>query len=191
MANPPSHPGPVGSRHRLGIERRHRRTHGGARGRGRPVTVQLVLPKPIRLRMMSALARAEQREIGGVLMARQIEPGIFKVVDFSIDEVSGERAHFVRDHTYHNAFLQAFFERTGRDYETYNYVGEWHSHPRLPILPSITDLESMEELVNGERDISFAVLLVVRSDSPMEFVATSTFHQRGCAPEPVKIRAED
>lgn len=155
------------------------------------MSVQLVLPRPTRLSMMNALARAKQREIGGVLMARQIEPGIFEIVDFSIDEVSGERAHFVRDHAYHNQFLEAFFERTGRDYETYNYVGEWHSHPRLPILPSILDLESMEGLVNGERDIPFAVLLVVRSDNPSEFVATSTFHERGAAPEPVQIKAEN
>lgn len=155
------------------------------------MTVQLMLLRPIRLRMMRALARAEQREIGGILMARQIEPGIFEIVDFSVDEVSGERAHFVRDHVYHNKFLEAFFEKTGRDYENYNYVGEWHSHPRLPILPSVTDLESMEGLVNGERDIPFAVLLIVRSDVPSEFIATSTFHQRGAAPTPVQIRAEN
>ncbi|MFK0382480.1 Mov34/MPN/PAD-1 family protein [Agrobacterium sp. NPDC090273] len=154
------------------------------------MTVQLVLPRQVREKMMSVLARAGEREIGGVLMARQIVAGTFEIVDFSIDEISGERAHFVRDHVYHNKFLDAFFEKTGRDYENFNYVGEWHSHPRLPILPSVTDLESMEELVNGERDIPFAVLLVVRSDTPSEFIATSTFHQRGAPPEPAHIRAE-
>ncbi|MFC5755624.1 Mov34/MPN/PAD-1 family protein [Rhizobium sp. GCM10022189] len=152
--------------------------------------MQLELSRSLRDRMKSALARAADREIGGILMARQIRPGAFEVVDFSVDETSGERAHFVRDHAYHNEFLDAFFEKTGRDYETYNYIGEWHSHPRLPIMPSITDLESMEDLVNGEREIPFAVLLVVRSDFPSEFTAMSTFHQRGAAPEPVQIIAE-
>lgn len=155
------------------------------------MTVQLGLPRRVREQMMAALARAGEREIGGILMARQMRPGAFEIVDFSIDEISGERAHFVRDHSYHNTFLEAFFERTGRDYETYNYVGEWHSHPRLPTVPSITDLETMEGLVNGERDIPFAVLLVVRSDRPSEFIATSTFHQRGAPPEPAQIRAGD
>ncbi|MGO7790754.1 Mov34/MPN/PAD-1 family protein [Rhizobium ruizarguesonis] len=155
------------------------------------MTVQLVLPGQVRERMMSALARAGEREIGGVLMARQVVAGTFEIVDFSIDEISGERAHFVRDHAYHNVFLEAFFEKTGRDYETFNYVGEWHSHPRLPILPSVMDLESMEELVNGERDIPFAVLLVVRSDTPSEFIAVSTFHRRGAPPEPAQIKAEN
>src|SRR5690606_4932438 len=106
------------------------------------------------------------------------------------DELTGERTHFVRDHVYHKAFLDAFFERTGNDYENYNYIGEWHSHPRLPILPSITDLESMEYLVNKEQAIPFAVLLVVRSDTPREFLAMATFHQRGTAPEPVQIKSE-
>ncbi|CAN7392053.1 Mov34/MPN/PAD-1 family protein [Pararhizobium sp. LjRoot235] len=136
------------------------------------------------------LARAADREIGGILMARQIRPGHYQIVDFSVDELTGERAHFVRDHVFHNAFLDAFFERTGYDYENYNYIGEWHSHPRLPIVPSLTDLKTMEDLVNGERDIPFAVLLVVRSDTPREFLAMATFHQRGTAPEPVQIKSE-
>ncbi|UFW79903.1 MULTISPECIES: Mov34/MPN/PAD-1 family protein [Rhizobium] len=151
------------------------------------MTVQLILPGGIVETMKTMLVRAADREIGGILMARQIVPGQFEIVDFSVDELTGERAHFVRDHVFHNAFLDAFFERTGYDYETYNYIGEWHSHPRLPIFPSMTDLESMEDLVNGERDIPFAVLLVVRSDVPGEFVATATFHQYGLAPEPVQI----
>lgn len=155
------------------------------------MTVELILPDTIVDRMRAGLERAESREIGGILMARQIIPGCFEIVDFSVDELTGERAHFVRDPVFHNAFLDQFFEKTGHDYENYNYIGEWHSHPRLPILPSLTDLESMEDLVNGERNIPFAVLLVVRSDTPAEFVATATFHQRGTRPVPVRIRTQN
>lgn len=155
------------------------------------MTVELILPDTIVDRMRAGLERAESREIGGILMARQIIPGCFEIVDFSVDELTGERAHFVRDPVFHNAFLDQFFEKTGHDYENYNYIGEWHSHPRLPILPSLTDLESMEDLVNGERNIPFAVLLVVRSDTPAEFVATATFHQRGTRPIPVRIRTQN
>lgn len=152
------------------------------------MTVELILPDTIVGRMRVGLRRAKDREIGGILMARQIVPGCFDIIDFSVDELTGERAHFVRDPAFHNAFLDQFFERTGNDYERYNYIGEWHSHPQLPILPSLTDLESMEDLVNGERNIPFAVLLIVRSDTPSEFVATATFHQRGTAPTPVRIK---
>ncbi|GAA3075756.1 hypothetical protein GCM10010520_23570 [Rhizobium viscosum] len=155
------------------------------------MTVQLVLPRAIVEKMGTVLARAGRREIGGVLMARQREPGAFEIVEFSVDELSGQRAHFVRDHAYHNKFLGAFFDKTGHDYQNFNYIGEWHSHPELPILPSVTDIESMEGLVNGERDIPFAVLLVVRADSPNEFVAVATFHQRGTVPEPALLDIEN
>lgn len=154
------------------------------------MTVELVLPSPIVSRMKVSLARAGDREIGGVLMARQIVPGCFEIVDFSIDEQTGERAHFVREPALHDGFLDEFFERTGQDYTNYNYIGEWHSHPSLPLAPSITDIGSMEDLVNGERNIPFAALLVVRSDTPSEFVATASFHQRGMTPVPARILSE-
>lgn len=151
------------------------------------MTVELVLPVAIVQRMKVNLNRAKEREIGGVLMARQITPGKFEVVDFSADEVTGDREYFVRDPVLHDRVLNEFFERTGRDYSNYNYIGEWHSHPNLPVAPSVTDLTSMEDLVNGERDIPFAALLVVRSDDPSEFSATATFHQRGTLPVPARI----
>ncbi|WP_312413389.1 Mov34/MPN/PAD-1 family protein [Shinella sp.] len=151
------------------------------------MNVEVILNLPIIDRMKTSLHRAADREIGGVLMARQIVPGCFEIIDFSVDELTGEPAHFVRDPALHNSFLDEFFERTGRDYENCNYIGEWHSHPRLPVIPSITDLGSMENLVNGERNIPFAVLLVVRSDIPPEFVATATFHHRGAPPAPARI----
>ncbi|MGL4092058.1 Mov34/MPN/PAD-1 family protein [Agrobacterium cavarae] len=151
------------------------------------MTVELVLPVAIVQRMKVSLNHAKEREIGGVLMARQIAPGKFEIVDFSVDEVTGDREHFVRNPVLHDGVLNEFFERTGRDYSNYNYIGEWHSHPNLPVVPSVTDLASMEDLVNGERDIPFAALLVVRSDEPSEFTATATFHQRGTLPVPARI----
>jgi len=152
------------------------------------VTLELVLPLSIIDRMKVSLARAVDREIGGVLVARQIVPGCFEIVDFSVDEQTGERAHFVRDPALHNSFLDEFFARTGHDYAHYNYIGEWHSHPHLSVTPSITDLGSMEDLVNGERNIPFAALLIVRSDTSSEFMATATFHQREMYPSPARIR---
>lgn len=151
------------------------------------MTVELILPDTIVGRMSVSVQRAKDREIGGILMARQVVPGCFVIVDFSVDELTGERAHFVRDPAFHSAFLDQFFEKTGNDYERYNYLGEWHSHPQLPIVPSLTDLKSMENLVNCERSIPFAVLLIVRSDSLSEFIASATFHQRGTVPMPVHI----
>jgi integrative and conjugative element protein (TIGR02256 family) len=138
--------------------------------------VKVIVTRAVRKSMREALRRAGSREIGGVLMARQLSAGIFEVADFSLDEISGERAHFVRDTDHHIRALGDFFARTGHDYESFNYLGEWHSHPSYPLRPSSVDLASMRTLVTGERDIDFAVLLIVKIDFFLRFRAAATLH---------------
>ena len=58
--------------------------------------------------------------------------------------------------------LAGFFRRTGSDFRRFNYLGEWHSHPSFAVLPSGEDMMSMQNLVNGERDIDFSALVIVR-----------------------------
>lgn len=120
-------------------------------------------------------------------MGQQVAVGHFAIVDFSLDEISGERTHFVRDTEHHRQALQAFFDRTEHNYQAFNYLGEWHSHPDFPTRPSITDLCSMQELVDGERGIEFAVLLIVKLGLFRRFISSASLHRRGQMPEPVKL----
>lgn len=149
--------------------------------------IRVGIPADTRDRMKQALRRAGAREIGGILMGRQLKAGIFAIVDFSVDEISGQRAHFVRDAEHHRQALERFFDRTDHDYQTFNYLGEWHSHPSFPPRPSVTDVRSMQELVDGERQIDFAVLLIVKLGFFRRFVASASLHMRGQAPEPVTL----
>jgi integrative and conjugative element protein (TIGR02256 family) len=141
----------------------------------------------VRATLRRALRTAGRREIGGVLMGEQIEPGHFRVVDLSIDNETGGRAHFVRSPEAHADTLDAFFQRTGNEYNRYNYLGEWHSHPRFAVIPSVQDAESMIELVHGERGIEFAVLLVVRLDWWGWIASSCTLFRRGYQPSAVEI----
>lgn len=141
----------------------------------------------VRSRLRSALRCAGRREIGGVLMGEQIEPGHFRIVDLSIDKEAGGRAHFVRSPEAHAEALAAFFERTGNEYSRFNYLGEWHSHPRFPVAPSVQDAASMIELVHGERGIDFAVLLIVRLHWWQSIASSCTLFCRGDDPSPVDI----
>ncbi|WP_206075373.1 Mov34/MPN/PAD-1 family protein [Mesorhizobium tamadayense] len=134
-----------------------------------------------------ALRRAGSREIGGILMGQEVARGHFAVVDFSLDEISGERAHFVRDADHHRQALENFFDRTGHNYQTFNYLGEWHSHPSFSAQPSVTDLRSMQDLVDGERGIEFAVLLIVKLGFFRRFIVSASLHRRGREPEPVEL----
>lgn len=141
----------------------------------------------VKATLRRALCAAGRREIGGVLMGEQIEPGHFRVVDLSIDKETGGRAHFVRSPEAHADALDAFFQRTGNEYDRFNYLGEWHSHPRFHVEPSVQDAESMLELVHGERDIDFAVLLVVRLDWCWWIASSCTLFRRGHQPAAVDI----
>ncbi len=120
-------------------------------------------------------------------MGEQIEPGHFKIVDLSIDKETGGSSHFVRSPEAHAKALDAFFQRTGNAYDRFNYLGEWHSHPGFPVTPSPQDAGSMMELVHGERDIDFAILLIVRLDWWCLIASSCTLFRRGLAPLAIEI----
>ena len=122
-------------------------------------------------------------------MAEQLEPGRFRLVDFSVDSQTGSAAHFVRSVEHHQAALSAFFERTGADYARFNYLGEWHSHPNHRPVPSGEDAQSMESLINSERDIPFAVLLIVRA-SWRRLACSATLFEQGDKRSSVSIHLE-
>ena len=106
-------------------------------------------------------------------MAEQLGPGHFRLVEFTVDQQIGGSAHFVRSVEEHRHALDDFFARTGSDFQRFNYLGEWHSHPNHAPVPSGEDVRSMESLVGGERNIPFALLLVVRASwSGMSISAT-------------------
>jgi len=114
--------------------------------------IRVAMQASIRKRMKQALRHAGSREVGGILMGQQLAVGHFAIVDFSLDDISGQDAHFVRDPENHRRALEHFFDQTGHDYQTFNYLGEWHSHPSFPARPSSIDIRSMQDLVEGERD---------------------------------------
>lgn len=152
--------------------------------------MRLILPRKLQLALLDHLRRAGSREIGGILMGEQVEPGTFRVADFSVDAVTGDAAHFVRSPAHHRETLVAFFNRTGHDYVRHNYVGEWHSHPSFPVAPSPADVESMRHLVDGERDITFAALLIVRRRLFRRLDAAAYAFGRGLTPSSADLSLE-
>jgi integrative and conjugative element protein (TIGR02256 family) len=149
--------------------------------------MRVEIVEDVRSRLRRALRGAGRREIGGVLMGEQIEPGHFRVVDLSIDNQTGGHAHFVRSPEDHAEALDAFFNRTGNEYNRFNYLGEWHSHPRFPVTPSVQDVASMIDLVHSERGIDFAVLLIVRLHWWLTLTSSCTLFCRGANPSRVQV----
>lgn len=149
--------------------------------------VTISLPSNQRSRFCSCLRRAGKREIGGILMGEQVTPDHFRIVEFSIDETIGTAAHFVRSPEHHAAALEDFFTRTGSNYRRFNYLGEWHSHPSFRVSPSAEDIMSMQSLVDGERDIEFSALLIVRLRYCLLFEAAAYMFIQRTSPQQVSL----
>lgn len=146
------------------------------------------LPPDFIERLAPELAKAGRREIGGVLVGEHLAEVSFRVADFSIQRSGGSVSCFVRQPAKHRRFLERFFQRTGRDFERFNYLGEWHSHPCFEAVPSSTDLSQMQAIVEDETNAAhFALLLIVRMGSThhveINALAFTPFH----APTPVRI----
>lgn len=86
----------------------------------------------------------------------------FRIVDFSVDTKIGTTSNFNRVSESHEQALEKFFERTGQDFNRYNYLGEWHTHPSFEVTASIQDIAAMHDLVNESQGIDFSVLLIAR-----------------------------
>jgi [CysO sulfur-carrier protein]-S-L-cysteine hydrolase len=148
--------------------------------------MKLEFPKRLRDRLRREIGRAGRVEIGGILMAEQLAPGEFRLVDFTVDSQKGGAAHFVRSVEDHQTALEDFFERTGRDFSRFNYLGEWHSHPNHLPIPSREDVSSMQSLIHSERDIPFAVLIIVRKKWFGMMMSATLFEQRH-APKSIEV----
>jgi proteasome lid subunit RPN8/RPN11 len=149
--------------------------------------MRIEIAQDVKASLRSELRSAGPREIGGVLMGEQIEPGHFRIVDITVDAETGGNAHFVRSPEAHAKALDVFFQQTRNAYDRFNYLGEWHSHPGFPVTPSIQDAASMTALVHGERGIDFAVLMIVRLEWWNLIACSCTLFRRGMSPSPVEI----
>jgi hypothetical protein len=150
--------------------------------------MRIELAPDIEPRFRKALRKAGSREIGGMLFAEQLAPGRFRIVDFSLDPKSGSRANFRRDPVLHHDSLNAFFNKTGREFTRFNYLGEWHSHPSFAVLPSQEDIDTMTDLVErGRSEITFALLFIVRLRFWVWVDYSITVFARGYAPRRVRL----
>ena len=137
--------------------------------------MKIHLPTDVQKKLIPALERAGNKEIGGVLMGEHIAEAEFRIVDLTIQEQLGSVAFFIRLVTDIVKPLKGFFKRTGYNYRKFNYLGEWHSHPTFPPVPSQKDIQSMQEIVTDpDTGANFVILLIVKLKSVQKIEATVT-----------------
>lgn len=112
------------------------------------------------------LKRAGAREIGGVLFGEQIAEGDFRIVEATRQRFWGGTATtFKRRGGGARRKILALHEKVGGNPERFNYLGEWHSHPRAPAWPSCQDEITMYDLLADQGEaVNFLVLLIVKLD---------------------------
>lgn len=150
--------------------------------------MKLHLPRKLIRRLTRELSKAGSREIGGVLMGEALGSDEFRLVDLSVQRSGGDFACFVREPAAHLPFMEAFFERTGRQYTRFNYLGEWHSHPSFVPLPSTSDLSTMQSIVDDSQlGATLAVLLIPRLERGGGLTMSGTCFKPGNFPISVEL----
>ncbi|MGV1941012.1 Mov34/MPN/PAD-1 family protein [Agrobacterium sp. 22-211-1] len=150
--------------------------------------MQIALPSAVRKKICRELAKSGRRETGGLLLAEQLDDqGRFRVVDVTVDPNGGESAYFERRPELHATALEEFFERNGHDFGRFNYLGEWHSHPSFPVEPSITDIRTMQAMVEDVGNIDFSVLMIVRLRMYVMLQIGTYLFMRGQHPQRVEM----
>ena len=110
------------------------------------------------------LKLAGPREIGGVLFGEQLGEGYFRIVEATRQRSrTGTGSRFCRNGTQARNVIMSLHRRYGGRGERFNYLGEWHSHPNAPTLPSPRDELTMAQLVAEQAGaVNFLVLAIVR-----------------------------
>lgn len=133
--------------------------------------MQVLLPKRLAQRLVKALQRADHQEIGGILLGEHVSPAQFRIQELTVQMQGGTPTTFVRVVEAIVIPLRRFFRQTRHHYTRFNYLGEWHSHPGLPLTPSQYDSESMWKIVEDPTvGANFAVLLIVQLDGAGQLV---------------------
>jgi proteasome lid subunit RPN8/RPN11 len=154
------------------------------------MTLRLTVPRSQLAKLQVYLTQGGKREIGGWLVAEQIAPGEFELVGLTVDLEAGTHDRFDSLPEPHSEQLDRVLlenrDRAGR----VDYLGEWHSHPTFPPVPSNIDLASMTDMVEKSGP-SFAALIIVRLMGNASIQATITTFQRGQWPEAGRLIIAD
>lgn len=127
--------------------------------------MKIILPRKIEKKIYKAILSAEPNEIGGILMGEYKSEDEYYVVDCTIQKTEGTVSSFVRYLSEIIYPLKRFFQETKHNYEKYNYLGEWHSHPSFSLQPSAKDTDSIWEIIDdSSTNATFVVLIIFRTN---------------------------
>ncbi len=121
-----------------------------------------------------ALKRFGSYEIGGMLIGYKKGQNHFSISDVTVADDIGNFniASFIREPLKSMKVLLRIFKR-----KNYNYIGEWHSHPKFRLFPSQADVETMEGILDDPGyGVNFALLVITKLQNGKVDMAGFLFH---------------
>ena len=99
------------------------------------------------------------KEVGGILLGRFAGGIIYEVTEMAcISSLHSTRIHYQRDVKKAQRIINKRWRETNGEI---NYFGEWHTHPNMFATPSVTDMESLSEIVDKVESVLPVVMLLI------------------------------
>lgn len=125
--------------------------------------MNLRIPHPIAEEWSNSLKKAGNKEIGGVLFGEHVGESDFRIVHATKQTGGGGHSYFRRKGSAARREINRLSAEHGDNYERFNYLGEWHSHPNAPAIPSTKDELTMQRLlIDPDTNAHFLVLIIMQ-----------------------------
>ena len=112
---------------------------------------------------VNLLRKAGTKETGGILFGEHVDNDEFRLLEITKQRRKGDEVSFRRKPREAKRSLKKLRAAYDNDHTRFNYLGEWHSHPNAPAIPSRLDGETMQGLLaDPKSDAHFLVLIIVR-----------------------------
>lgn len=124
--------------------------------------LKLLIPPNLTVQLEEALSKAGNLECGGIMLGEHVGPNAFQLRDVTV-QGTGSISRFIRKVEAAARGLKAFLIKHNNEFERFNYLGEWHSHPLYAAEPSVVDHTSMRDIIMDPKvGANFVALLIVK-----------------------------
>lgn len=124
------------------------------------------IPKPISELLKRELEVMNQNETRGSFFAERVNGALFKVNDVYFSKKRGTFSFIkmlIGDE--YKKFQKNYHKKYFFEYEKYNYIGDWHSHPSFSCLPSSYDIaEAIDDFKKSNANFIIQIIIKIEND---------------------------
>lgn len=135
--------------------------------------LKLLIPPNLTAQLEEALSKAGNFECGGIMLGEHVGPNAFQLREVTV-QGTGSISRFIRRVGAAARGLKAFLIKHNNEFERFNYLGEWHSHPLYAAEPSAVDHSSMRDIVMDPKvGANFVALLIIKLNQQRQLTGSA------------------